>query len=373
VPTTDFVVVGSGLTGAVIARTLRDAGRDVVVLDRREHLGGNVHDHLHPSGIRMHTYGPHYFRTNAESLWRFVTRFDEFYPYVAQLRSEVDGVAEQWPIAASYIRRTVGDSWAPAFSGTPANFEQASLSMMPEVVYRKFVKGYTEKQWGVPAQTLSADLARRFDVREDDDPRLMRHQYQGIPRRGYAAWMAAMLDGIPVELGVDFLHQRTQWTARRCLIFTGPIDEYFGFDLGRLAYRGQRRTHQFHPDVGGFLLPVGQVNHPDPASGPQIRTLEWKRMMPPEVAATIRGTVLTQETPYTPESPEGFEYPFPDDQNHQLYAAYRQRAEADPRLLICGRLGEYRYYDMDQAIGRALMLSRRLLGEEITGSGTREA
>ena len=365
-PTADFIVVGSGLTGAGIARSLRDAGQDVVVVERRDHLGGNVHDHLHPSGIRIHTYGPHYFRTNSEALWQFVTRFDAFYPYVAELRSEVDGVAEQWPIAASYIRRSVGESWSPAFVGTPTNFEEASLAMMPESVYRKFVKGYTEKQWGVPAYTLSADLARRFDVREDDDPRLMRHVHQGIPRRGYAAWMEAMLDGIPVELGVDFLTQRTRFRARRCLIFTGPIDEFYGFDLGRLMYRGQRRTHSFHADELGFRLPAGQVNHPDPATGPQIRTLEWKRMMPPEEARAIRGTVLTQETPYTPDSPEGFEYPFPDEANRRLYDTYRRRAEADASVLICGRLGEYRYYDMDQAIGRALMLSRRLLGEAVT-------
>lgn len=367
-PAADFLVVGSGLTGAVIARSLRDAGREVVVLERRDHLGGNVHDHLHPSGIRIHTYGPHYFRTNAEALWRFVTRFDDFYPYVAELRSEVDGVAENWPIAASYIRRTIGATWTPGFQGTPTNFEEASLAMMPEPVYRKFVQGYTEKQWGVPARSLSADLAKRFDVREDDDPRLMRHAFQGIPRRGYAAWMSAMLEGIPVELGVDFLQERARWVARRCLIFTGPIDEFYGGDLGRLRYRGQRRTHRFHPEVDGFLLAAGQVNHPDPATGPQIRTLEWKRMMPPDEARAIRGTVLTQETPYTPDTPDGFEYPFPDETNRRLYEAYRQRAAADPNVLICGRLGEYRYYDMDQAIARALMLSRRLLGEDLTAS-----
>lgn len=362
----EYVVVGSGLTGATIARTLKDAGRDVVVVERRDHLGGNVHDHRHPSGIRIHTYGPHYFRTNAEELWRFVGRFADFHPYVAELRSEVDGVAEQWPVAASYIRRAVGAAWTPAFVGAPANFEEASLAMMPEVVYRKFVQGYTEKQWGVPARALSADLAKRFDVRHDDDPRLMRHRYQGIPRAGYAAFMRAMLEGIPVELGVDAVRDRARWTARRCLVFTGPIDEYYGYDLGRLAYRGQQRVHEFHPDVDGFLLPVGQVNHPSPASGPHIRTLEWKRMMPREEAAAIRGTVLTRETPFTPDAPDHFEYPFPDLANRRLYAAYRARAERDSGVLICGRLGEYRYYDMDQAIARARLLARRLLGDPVT-------
>lgn len=372
-PAADFIIVGSGLTGTTIARTLQDAGQDVIVLERRDTVGGNVHDHLHPSGIRIHTYGPHYFRTNAGAIWDFVTRFAEFYPYVAQIRSEVNGVAEQWPIAGSYIRRTVGEGWEPAFRGTPSNFEEASLSMMPEPIYRDFVQGYSEKQWGVPARSLAADLAKRFDVRHDDDPRLMKHEHQGIPGAGYAHFMQEMLAGIPVETSVDYLRERDRWQARKCLIFTGPIDEYFGFALGRLAYRGQQRVHEYHADVSGFLLPVGQVNNPDPAKGPHIRTLEWKHMMPEAEVRAVRGTVLTREIPYSPDSPEAYEYPFPDAANARLYAAYRAQADATPHLLICGRLGEYRYYDMDQAIGRALMLTRRLLeqyGDASTPGGT---
>ena len=174
----DYVVVGSGLTGAVIARLLADAGREVLVVDRRPHPGGNVHDTVRQGGIRVHTYGPHYFRTNSESVWRFVNRFAHFYRYEAVLASLVDGRYERWPVAAEYIRRTVSDAWQPAFSGTPSNFEEASLAMMPESVYRSFVKGYTEKQWGVTARSLSADLAGRFDVRTDDDLRLKRQRHQ---------------------------------------------------------------------------------------------------------------------------------------------------------------------------------------------------
>lgn len=357
--TADYIIVGSGLTGAVIARTLTDQGHRVLVLERRNHPGGNVHDHTHPSGIRVHTYGPHYFRTNDDDLWAFVNRFTTFDPYQASLKSWVDGRYENWPIASSYIQRTIGPDWKPAFTGEPANFEQASLAMMPQPIYDKFVKGYSEKQWGVPAHTLSATLARRFDVRADNEERLMRHKHQGIPTHGYATFMQNLLQGIPILLNCDYLTQRDQFTATRKTIFTGPIDEYFNFDLGKLKYRGQTREHQYHPDTA-YAQPCGQVNNPDPTAGPHIRTLEWKHMMPPSYASRIQGTVLTREITHTPENPDHYEYPFPDEANARLYAAYRERAQAQPNLLICGRLGEYRYYDMDQAIARAQLLAQRL-------------
>ncbi|MCE0498815.1 MAG: NAD(P)-binding protein [Methylacidiphilales bacterium] len=356
----DFLIVGSGLTGSVIARTLVDAGKKVLVLDRRAHPGGNVHDHLHESGIWIHTYGPHYFRTNDDEQWRFVNRFGSFYKYEAALKSWVDGNYENWPIAAGYIRRIVGEKWEPGFKGHPANFEEASLAMMPRVIYEKFVKGYNEKQWGVPAHCLSANLARRFDVRQDDEPRLTRHKHQGIPEKGYAELMRRMLEGIPVLLNCDYLRQRDEFKSAGLIVFTGPIDEYFGFDLGRLTYRGQQRTHQYLPEVD-FAQPCGQVNNPDPANGPHIRTLEWKHMMQPEFSSSIRGTVLTREVTVTPENPHNYEYPFPDEANARLYKKYRDRAKTIPNLLVCGRLGEYRYYGMDQAIERAMLLARRIL------------
>jgi UDP-galactopyranose mutase len=357
---TDYLIVGSGLTGAVMARMLTDAGRQVLVVEGRSHVGGNVHDHSHQSGIRVHTYGPHYFRTNDERLWQFVNRFASFYKYEAALKSWVDGQFENWPIAGSYIRRLAGEKWDPEFKGEPTNFEEASLAIMPRFVYDKFVKGYNEKQWGVPAHTLSASLAKRFDVREDDEVRLMRHKHQGIPTNGYAGLMLRMLEGIPVLLNCDYLKQRGQFKHAKMVVFTGPIDEYFGCDLGRLKYRGQRRQHTYVPDVE-FAQPCGQVNNPDPNNGPHIRTLEWKHMMQPEFAARIRGTLLTREITVTPTDPNDYEYPFPDEANSRLYQAYRQRALSIPNLLICGRLGEYRYYDMDQSIARAQLLAERIL------------
>ncbi|NDC38063.1 MAG: hypothetical protein EBZ48_08415 [Proteobacteria bacterium] len=355
----DYLVVGSGLTGAVIARSLHDAGFKVLVVDRRAHQGGNVHDHTHPSGIRIHTYGPHYFRTSSEKIWEYVNRFATFDPYEASLKSLIDGRYENWPIAQSYITAHVGAHWKPLFHGVPRNFEEASLAMMPKLVYEKFVKGYSEKQWGVAMTSLDAALAGRFDVRLDDEPRLKLHKYQGIPTHGYAAFMQQMLRGVPVLLNVDYLEHRTAFNPRRLTVFTGPIDRLFEYRLGCLQYRGQRRETEYLPDVD-LVQPCGQVNNPSHDTGAHIRTLEWKHMMPQAQASRIRGTVLTREVTVSPTDPDQYEYPFPDFQNRTLYQQYRELADATPKLLVCGRLGEYRYFDMDQAIGRAMTLVKRI-------------
>jgi len=355
----DFLIVGSGLTGATIARTLADAGCEVLVLERRNHVGGNAHDHLHSSGVRIHTYGPHYFRTNSDEIWRYVNRFAEFFRYEAIVKTLIDGNLEQWPIAAQYIAREIGE-WKPSEHTRPANFEEACLSIMPRQIYEKFVKGYTEKQWGHAARSLSSKLATRFDVRHDNDPRFSQHKYQGIPRAGYAEFTRRLLHGIPVLLNCDYLGMRDMFRARQLLVFTGAIDEFFSHDIGKLDYRAQSREHVFVEGVP-YVQPCGQVNNPSPAHGAHIRTLEWKHMMPPEQAAGIQGTVITRESPYPPQNSDHYEYPFPDQRNQALYEAYRARVRGDQRLLICGRLGEYRYFDMDQAIGRALRLSRKIL------------
>jgi len=356
----DYLIVGSGLTGAVIARELKQAGFAVLVLERREHVGGNVHDHEHSSGIRVHTYGPHYFRTSSDKLWSYITQFDSFYNYEAALQTMVDGELQAWPVHAEYIQKLIGASWKPSFAGSPRNFEEASLAMMPREIYERFVKGYSTKQWGVDPKTLNAGLSRRFEVRSDGELRLFRHRYQGIPKRGYAHLMQAMLNGIPVVTGVDFLSQRSAFSPKHLTIFTGPIDEFFDYRLGKLAYRGQRREHAYLQDVQ-FAQPCGQVNNPGLENGQHIRTLEWKHMMPKVAQDQIRGTLLTKEYPCSPSKPGEYEYPFPDDQNKKLAESYRELSLTHPNLLVCGRLGEYRYFDMDQAIGRAMVLAKRIL------------
>jgi UDP-galactopyranose mutase len=359
----DYLVVGSGMTGATIARQLFDAGRDVLVLERRDHLGGNVHDFAHPSGVRIHTYGPHYFRTNSDKLWEFANRFADFHPYRAKVRSLVDGRHETWPVNKTYLHTAVGPDWKPGHDGPPANFEEACLAIMPRLVYEKFVRGYTEKQWDIDPARLGKDLAGRFDVREDDEQFFSRHKHQGIPARGYASFMENLLDGIPKVLGFDYLRRPGEARHRKKLVFTGPIDEFFHFELGKLKYRAQKRVHKYFPDET-LLQPVGQVNNPDPNNGKHIRTLEWKHMMPEHEQPAIKGTVTTREFPFTPEDPHEYEYPFPDEANRRLYALYRERAASLPDTLICGRLGEYRYYDMDQAMAKALLLARQILDED---------
>ncbi len=360
----DYLIVGSGLTGSVIARALQDAGRDVLIVDRRDHVGGNVHDHKHASGIRVHTYGPHYFRTNSDRIWEFVTRFAEFYTYRAALKTLVNGEHENWPIAASYIAKHIGNDWKPEFTGTPSNFEEAALSLMPRPIYEKFIKEYNEKQWGVPAHTLTADLCKRFDVRADDEPVLKPDcKHQGIPRLGYAHLMRQMTKGIPIELGFDYFERKSEVQAQTLTIFTGPIDAVFDYKLGKLKYRGQQRAHTYHADTQE-AQPCGQVNTPMHDQGPAIRTLEWKHMMHPDEAKPIEGTLLTTETPFTPTDSGQYEYPFPDNENAQLYREYRELADNTPGLLVCGRLGEYRYFDMDQAIGRAMLLAERILKDD---------
>jgi UDP-galactopyranose mutase len=354
----DLLVVGSGLTGATIARLARDNGVSVMVVERRAHVGGNVHDHRHPSGIIVHTYGPHYFRTSSDRIWEFVNRFSEFRSFAAELKTLIDGRYENWPISAEYIERSIGLDWRPEFSGDPTNFEEASLAMMPRPIYERFVKGYTEKQWGVPAVSLDAALAGRFNVRADNDPRLKTSRYQGLPVEGYTTFMTRMLAGIPVLLDYDYLQRRSEIVPRRLTVYTGAIDEFFGFDLGRLRYRGQGREELW---LAGekFRHPTVQTNFPSPAQGTFIREIEWKHMMEAADASDIPGTLITREYPVTPEDPERFEYPFPSPQDHALFVKYQQRAKAMPSLLISGRLGEYRYYDMDQAIGRAFVLFDR--------------
>jgi UDP-galactopyranose mutase len=364
----ELVVVGSGLTGATIARMAREAGHSVTVIERRKAIGGNVRDERHSSGIVFHPFGPHYFRTSSERIWRFVTGIAPFRSFAAELKTVVDGALEDWPVTHEYLDRQLGAGWAPEFTGEPGNFEEACLAMMPRLVYEKFVRVYSEKQWGVSAASLDASLAGRFEVRMTGDRRLKTSRHQGVPVIGYSAFMAALLGDIEVLLGVDYLEHRPALAGRRLTVFTGPIDEFFGFDIGHLQYRGQRRELQWLPGVD-YRHATVQTNFPDPADGAFIREIEWKHMMPEADARAIPGSLITREYPTSPEEPDRFEYPFPSPANHALYERYAERAEAIPDLLICGRLGEYRYYDMDQAIGRAMTLFERRVLPRLRGTG----
>lgn len=358
--TADYLIVGSGLTGGTIARCLADQGREVLVLERRSHRGGNVHDLVHPSGVRVHTYGPHYFRCSAAATWDFVNRFSDFYHYRAEVQVWVHGRFEQWPITQEIIARCIGRKRWLREPRQPSNFEEACLAMMPRAVYEAYIKGYTQRQWGMAPRRLDHSLANRVHINGNRDSDLTPDcPYQGLPVPGYAAFMNNLLAGLPCLLGVDYLKHRSEYRARKALIFTGPIDEFFDFRAGHLGYRSQRRRHYYFPHAD-WLLPCGQVNYPEADADAAIRAVEWKHLSPAPERGRIRGTLITEEYPFTSAEPDQFEYPMPTRRNQRLYQHYRARAEAIPQLVICGRLGAYQYLDMDQAIEQAHAIAARL-------------
>lgn len=359
----DYLIIGSGLTGSTISRLLKDEGYNILVIERRNCIGGNLADEFHQCGIRIHKYGPHYFRTSSEEIWNFVNRFDTFYPYEATVKTIVNDKLENWPIAASYIMRNIGENWTPEFNGIPTNFEEAALSLMPRQIFENFIKGYTEKQWGVSTTSLDTSLCNRFNFSLNDDPHLTPNmKYQGIPTHGYSYLIGQMLKGIPVLVNCNYFINRDIFIPKKKVIFTGPIDEFFDFCYGRLAYRSQRRENSYIPNCD-YFLPCGQINNPNPSVS-YIRTIEWKHMLQKEWREHIDGTVITKEIPFSPDNSDQYEYPFPDKGNQFLYQKYKKLAENNDFYIFCGRLGEYQYYDMDQAIGRAMEIVSNIMDRD---------
>ena len=363
----DYLVVGSGLTGGTIARLLQDGGREVLVLDRRREPGGNVQDFLHPSGIRVHTYGPHYFRTSSPAVWGFMNRFASFYPFEATVKIRAGDQWLDWPLKCAQVEGLAG--WkAPHDPAAPANFEEACLQRMPRAVYARYIEAYTRRQWGLDPGELVPSLADRIRFNSNGKATLTpHHRFQGLPTGGYSELMAQLVGGIPCRLGVDYLADPAAYPARKAVIFTGALDEFFGFDEGRLGYRAQRRLHEFIPDCDQYQ-PCVQVNYCQPHPEEPLRTMEWKHLLPPARREQVQGTVLTREFPFTPDDPDHFEYPVPAERHRRLYERYRSRAATVPKLIACGRLGCYAYLDMDQAIRRAFDVARRLLEARTSGS-----
>lgn len=352
------------MTGATIARLATDAGYRVLVLERRAEIGGNIRDAVHASGIRYGLYGPHYFRTSSAKIWAFVNRFATFRPFAAEVKTAVAGKLEDWPVTSEYLCRQFGPRWqmlVPIYQKTAIKtFEDACLAEMPVEVYKRFIRGYTAKQWGIDPSDLNPALAGRFAVREGQDRRLKTSIYQGIPSDGYAAFADRLLQGIETRCNVDYLSDQADFGSRLTLtVFTGPIDEFFGFDMGRLRYRAQQRelvwygfnleSLRYRAQRRPFpMFPTVQTNYPDLIE-PAIRAIEWRHMAPD----TGNGTLITREYPYTPDDADAYEYPFPAADDHALYAQYRERAETISGVIFAGRLGRYKYYDMDMAIAAA--------------------
>ena len=362
----DYLIVGAGLFGAVFARAATDAGRRVLVIDRRDHVGGNIYTE-DVEGINVHRYGAHIFHTNDKAVWEYVTRFAEFNRYtnspVANYKGELYSLPfnmytfnAMWGVTTpDEARAKIAEQRAAAGIEEPKNLEEQAISLVGTDIYEKLVRGYTEKQWGRPCDQLPAFIIRRLPVRFTFDNNYFNALYQGIPIGGYTAMVDRMLDGIEVRLGVDYLDCREQLRPLADkVVYTGPIDSYFDFCYGPLGYRSVRFETELL-DTDNFQGNA-VINYTDRET-PYTRIIEHKHF---EFGSQPR-TVISRE--YSQEWHPGIEpyYPINDEKNGALYMKYKQLADSEGGVIFGGRLAEYRYYDMDAVIASALSVAEREL------------
>ena len=361
----DVLVVGAGLYGAVTARELTDAGLKCLVIEKRDHVGGNVYTKK-TEGIQVHCYGAHIFHTDDVRIWNYVNRFAEFNRFtnapVANYRGEIYSLPfnmytfnRLWGVVTpEEAAAKIGEQRKAAGITEPKNLEEQAISLVGTELYEKLVKGYTRKQWGRPCSELPAFIIRRLPVRLTYDNRYFDAPYQGIPVGGYTAMVKRMLEGIEVRTGEDYLADRAAWneTARK-VIYTGAIDAYFDYCLGPLEYRSVRfETETLDlPNYQGNAV----VNYTDEET-PWTRIIEhkWFTFGKDEDGKDLPKTVISRE--YSAEWKPGEDpyYPVNDGRNTALYGEYRKLAEKETHTVFGGRLGSYRYYDMDQVIAEAL-------------------
>ena len=364
----DYLVVGAGLYGAVFAQQARAAGKSVLVIDRRTHIAGNVYTR-EMEGINVHVYGAHIFHTNNKEVWDYANRFAEFNRFtnspVANYKGELYSLPfnmytfnQMWGVVTpQQAQEKIEEQRRAAGITEPENLEEQAISLVGTDIYEKLIKGYTEKQWGRSCRELPTFIIKRLPVRLTYDNNYFNALYQGIPMGGYTKMVAAMLEGIEVRLGVDYLEDKAAWDAMaKKVIYTGPIDAYFGHRLGYLEYRSVRFETEVL-DMPNFQGNAA-VNYTDRET-PWTRIIEHKWFEFGEQPKTV----ISRE--YSSEWKPGDEpyYPVNDDRNGKLYAAYQALAAQERHVIFGGRLGEYRYYDMDAVIAAALAMSRSALNE----------
>lgn len=366
----DYLVVGAGLFGTVFARQAADKGFSVLVVDKRDHIAGNVYC-KEVEGIQVHEYGAHIFHTNDDRVWRYVNRFSEFNRFtnspVANYKGELYSLPfnmftfnRMWGVVTpQQAQQVIEDQRKAAGITQPRNLEEQAISLVGTDIYEKLVKGYTEKQWGRDCKDLPAFIIRRLPVRYTFDNNYFNAKYQGIPVESYTAMVAAMLEGIEVRLGVDFLENRAslQSIARK-VVYTGPVDAYFGYCHGPLEYRSVRFETELL-DIPNFQGNAA-VNYTDRET-PWTRIIEhkWFRFGRDSRGNDLPKTVISRE--YSSEWKPGDEpyYPVNDEKNSALYAAYHSMAAQEENVIFGGRLAEYRYYDMDAVIASALCAAEK--------------
>ncbi len=381
----DYLVVGAGLYGAVFAHEARKAGKSVMVIDRRPNIAGNVYTE-DVEGIHVHKYGAHIFHTNDTEVWNYVQQFATFNRFtnspVANYHGELYSLPfnmytfnRMWGVvtpeeAAAKINEQKRDYIAQkqAERGLaadapfePQNLEEQAISLIGVDIYEKLIKGYTEKQWGRPCTELPSFIIKRLPVRLTFDNNYFNALYQGIPVGGYTQMVANMLDGIEVKLGVDYLAEKAKYDAlAEKVVYTGANDAYFGYQLGTLEYRSVRFETELldQPNFQGNAA----VNYTDRET-PWTRIIEhkWFEFGKDAEGRDLPKTVISRE--FSSEWKPGDEpyYPVNDEKNGALYQAYKKLADSETRVIFGGRLGEYKYYDMDKVIASALEMSRREL------------
>ncbi|MBR2766002.1 MAG: UDP-galactopyranose mutase [Blautia sp.] len=361
----DYLVVGAGLYGAVFGHEAKEKGKSVLVIDRRDHIAGNVYTE-DVEGIHVHKYGAHIFHTNDEQVWTYVNRFARFNRFtnspVANYKGELYSLPfnmytfnKMWGVVTpQQAAERIEAQRAEAGITEPRNLEEQAISLVGRDIYEKLIKGYTQKQWGRPCTELPAFIIRRLPVRLTFDNNYFNALYQGIPIGGYTRLVENLLEGIEVRTGVDYLKDKAAFDAMaEKVVFTGPVDEYFGYSLGTLEYRSVRFETELldMPNYQGNAA----VNYTD-SETPWTRIIEhkWFEFGKDENGQDLPKTVISRE--YSSEWRPGDEpyYPVNDEKNGTLYARYRELAEKESRVIFGGRLGEYKYYDMDQVIAAAL-------------------
>ena len=357
----DFLVVGAGLFGATAARELTDAGKKVLVVERREHIAGNVYTES-VEGIQVHRYGAHIFHTNSERAWRYVNRFAEFNRFtnspVANFRGKLYSLPfnmytfnQMWGVVTPEEAEAEIDRQRKEITGEPANLEEQAIRLVGRDLYEALIRGYTEKQWGRPCRELPAFIIRRIPVRFTFDNNYFNARFQGIPVGGYTRMVERMLEGIEVRLNCDYLENRAELeqTAKK-IIYTGPLDAYFRYALGPLEYRSVRFETEVldKPNFQGNAV----VNYTD-AETPWTRIIEHK-WFEPETAGDRDKTVISREFSWEWKPGEEPFYPVNDEKNAALFSRYAEMAKKEQKVFMGGRLGSYRYYDMDQVVEAAL-------------------
>lgn len=362
----DYLIVGAGLFGAVFAREATDAGKRVLVIDKRDHIGGNIYTE-EVEGINVHKYGAHIFHTNDKTVWEYVNRFAEFNRYtnspVANYKGKLYSLPfnmytfnAMWGVTTpEEARAKIAEQRAAAGIDEPKNLEEQAISLVGTDIYESLVKGYTQKQWGRPCSELPSFIIRRLPVRFTFDNNYFNAIYQGIPIGGYTAMVEKMLSGIEVRLNTDYLENREELVALAdMVVYTGPIDSYFGFCYGPLGYRSVR----FETELLDTENYQGNavINYTD-AETPYTRIIEHKHFE----FGTQPKTIISRE--YSQEWQPGIEpyYPVNDEKNGALYSKYKALADKESGVLFGGRLAEYRYYDMDAVIASALKAAEREL------------